>query len=282
MESMLSRPLHVGAHLSSAGGYRAMFERAREMGCSSIQMFSTSPRIWKPAELKEKDIHTFRSLAEEFKIAPIYFHASYLINLASEEATGERSKAALIHELHTAAQLGVRGSIVHTGSFKGGREDYYSVVGRIQEILDSTPEETMLILENSGNRKIGVKLEQLGEIIKEVGSPRVRVCLDTCHLHAAGYDITTKEKLEGFLKEFNAVVGAERLEVWHVNDSRDAFGSFRDRHDNLGEGFVGKEVFRLLVNHKTMQDIPFILETPGFDGNGPDKKNVDILKSFIG
>lgn len=279
---MASTTIRIGAHLSSSGGYRTMFLRAQEIGCNCFQLFSTSPRIWKPAEIKEEDIRTFRSLAEQYGMVPIYFHASYLINLASEEATGERSKAALIHELHTAARLGVRGSIVHTGSFKGGREDYYTVVGRIQEILESTPEETVLILENSGNRKIGVKLEELGEIIKEVGSPRVRVCLDTCHLHAAGYDITTKEKLEEFLKYFNSVIGSGRLEAWHINDSRDTFGSFRDRHDNLGEGFVGKEVFRLLVNHKAMQNVPFILETPGFDGNGPDKKNVEIFKGLIG
>lgn len=273
--------IRIGAHLSAAEGFPALFTRAKEIGANAMQLFSTSPRIWKPSELKEEDVRTFRALAEEYDVAPIYFHASYLINLASEEMTGERSKTALINELHKAALLGVRGSIVHTGSFKGGKEDYWVVVGRIQEILDSTPEETLLILENSGNRKIGVKLEELGEIIREVGNPRVRVCLDTCHLHAAGYDIRTKEKLDEFLTYFDATIGADSLEVWHANDSRDPFGSFRDRHDNIGEGMVGREVFQLLLNHPRMKTIPFIAETPGFDGNGPDKKNLDILKSLI-
>ncbi len=271
----------IGAHLSAAEGFPALFARAKEIGANALQLFSTSPRIWKPSELKEEDARTFRALAEECNIKPIYFHASYLINLASEEMTGGRSKTALINELHKAALLGVRGSIVHTGSFKGGKEDYWVVVGRIQEILDSTPEETFLILENSGNRKIGVKLEELGEIIREVGSPRVRVCLDTCHLHAAGYDIRTKEKLDEFLGYFDKTVGKDRLEVWHINDSRDPFGSFRDRHDNIGEGMVGNDVFKLLLNHPRMKAVPFIAETPGFDGNGPDKKNLDLLKSFI-
>lgn len=280
-ESVSKNTIRIGAHLSSAEGFSALFAHANEIGANTLQLFSTSPRIWKPSELKEEDVRIFRELSEKLDIDPIYFHASYLINLASEEATGERSKTTLINELHKATLLGVRGSIVHTGSFKGGKEDYWVVVGRIQEILDSTPEETLLILENSGNRKIGLKLEELGEIIKEVGSSRVRVCLDTCHLHAAGYDIQTKEKLDEFMKHFDTIIGLNRLEVWHINDSRDSFGSFRDRHENIGEGFINKNVFRLLVNNPQTQNIPFIIETPGFDRSGPDKKNLDILKSFI-
>ncbi|TSC57424.1 MAG: deoxyribonuclease IV, partial [Parcubacteria group bacterium Greene0416_79] len=187
----------------------------------------------------------------------------------------------------------------HLGSFKGSegakkKRQYTLLIKRIQTILASSPKETAFIIENAGTRKIGRMLEEIAEIVEDVGdlpahvrlartgaSPRVRVCLDTCHLHAAGYDLRGREKLDAFLKKFDKKIGLERLECFHANDSRDPFGSLRDRHENIGEGAVGKEVFASLLNHQKTKRAPFIIETPGFDDMGPDKKNLDILRSFV-
>lgn len=247
-----------------------------------------------PRQASNEVAKSNRTEKERLKIAPIYFHASYLINLADEDRIGNLSKTMLIAELKLASQYGFRGSIVHLGSYKsmnqelgiknyGRKHDntkYRTLIGNIKEVLRKTPKETLLIIENAGTRKIGQTLEEIGQIVRDAKSPRVRVCLDTCHLHAAGYDLTTKEKLNTFLIEMDKKIGLDKLEVWHANDSRDPFGSLRDRHDNLGQGQVGLNVFKLLLNHPKTKNLPFIIETPGFDNLGPDKKNLDILKSL--
>lgn len=271
-------PLHIGAHVSIAGGFLRGAERAAAIGASAVQMFSSSPQQWGRGKPDEKDIKAFKAYADKHLISPCYFHASYLLNLADIGRIGKASATTLIHELTLALKLGVRGSVVHVGSWKGGTPDYERLAVVVRDILRRTPEETVFIMENSGTRKIGLMLEELGELSRRVKSPRFKVCLDTCHLFAAGYDIRTKEKLDVFLKDFETKVGMERLELLHVNDSRDPFGSYRDRHENLSEGEIGLEPFRVLVNHPKLKSLPFILEVPGFDGEGPDKKNVEILK----
>jgi apurinic endonuclease APN1 len=271
----------IGAHVSTAGGYSEALRRLAAMGGNVLQMFSSSPRNWRPNMVTDEAVKNFKKLREELGIRRAYFHASYLVNLANPEMIGSASKTFLINELNLAGRLGVSGSIIHVGSFKKETPDYGILKKRIGEILAATPKETLFIIENSGNRKIGLTLDEIGRIMEEVEDPRVKVCLDTCHLHAAGYDISSKEKLDEFLGEFDKKIGLERLEVWHVNDSRDPFGSFRDRHDNVGEGLIDKKVFELLLNHPKTKDMPFVIETPGFKGEGPDKENIDILKSLI-
>ena len=279
--------INLGAHLSIAGGYEKALERAIAIGANCLQVFSGNPRSFAgPAVLSDAAVAEFKKNAEKLGIAPIYFHAPYLVNLASEEITGDLSEKLLIAELSAASRLEVRGSIVHLGSFKKSEGEekerqYKLLVKRIKFILASAKGASLFIIENAGTRKIGRTLEEIAEIASAVNSQRLRVCLDTCHLHAAGYDIGSKEKLDAFLKEFDKKIGLSRLECFHINDSRDPFGSLRDRHDNIGEGAVGKEVFRLLLNHPQTKHLPFIIETPGFDDQGPDKKNLDILKSFV-
>lgn len=284
-----------GAHLSIAGGYERALERAFSIGANCLQIFSGNPRSFAgPAVLSDAAAQEFKESAEELGIAPIYFHAPYLVNLASEEPTGDLSEKLLVAELSAASRLGVRGSIVHLGSFKkasGADRDrqYKLLVKRIKTILASAKEPSFLIVENAGTRKIGRTLEEIAEIILDVNShwskvsgQRLKVCLDTCHLHAAGYDLGTPKKLDEFLSQFDRLIGLGRLECFHANDSRDQFGSLRDRHENIGEGAVGKEVFRLLLNHQKTKHLPFIIETPGFEGEGPDKRNLDILKAMVG
>lgn len=278
--------MFFGAHLSIAGGYEKALERAVSIGANCVQMFSGNPRSFAgPAVLSDAATHAFKQRAAELSVAPIYFHAPYLVNLASEEMTGELSEKLLIAELSAASRLGVRGSIVHLGSFKkaGGAEkerQYKLLIKRIKTILAEASGDSVFIAENAGTRKIGRTLEEIAEIMSEVNGQKLKVCLDTCHLHAAGYDLNGKEKLDAFLKEFDKKIGLARLECVHINDSRDPFGSLRDRHDNIGEGAVGKEIFRLILNHPKLTHLPFIIETPGFDDQGPDKKNLDILRAM--
>lgn len=274
-----------GAHLSIAGGYEQALLRAVAIGANCLQIFSGNPRSFAGPNVGAEAARAFKARAAALQIAPIYFHAPYLVNLASEKATGNRSVDLLIAELSVAGRAGVRGSIVHLGSFKqatGEEQEKQKkrLLKRIKIILASAPGETVFVIENAGTRKIGRTMEEIGEIVFEVGDPRLKVCLDTCHLHAAGYDLRGKAKLDSFLKLFEQKIGLERLECLHINDSRDPFGSLRDRHENIGMGEVGKEVFRELLNHPKTKHLPFIIETPGFDGEGPDQKNLDILKAL--
>jgi deoxyribonuclease-4 len=274
--------IKLGAHLSISGGHYKAISRIQEIGGNCLQIFSASPRGWNFAKLDETQIKLFVENKKNSGIDPIYFHASYLVNLADAERVGNFSKQSLINELNLAPQMGVKGSIVHLGSYKteATPEKYQTLIKNIKEILEKTDERSLFMIENAGNRKIGQTIEEIGQIIKDVGSDRVKVCLDTCHLFSNGYDLRSDKQLEELLFKFDKLVGIARLELWHLNDSRDPLKSGRDRHENIGQGTIGLDEFKVLLNHPKTKEHPFIIETPGFDGNGPDKKNLDILKSL--
>ncbi|MSU56473.1 MAG: deoxyribonuclease IV [Candidatus Taylorbacteria bacterium] len=298
----MKNQLLVGGHVSIAGGYKEAPGRAAVIGGNALQMFSGSPRGWNFAKTTPEDAKAFREEAKKLGIEACYFHASYLVNLADDGPNGKHSVDALIAELEVAEQLGVRGSIIHLGSFKEekkdakdlmptlfGKEDapaytkherYPLLISNIKAILKKSPKDTLFIIEDMGMRKIGRSLNEIAQIVRDVDDPRVKVCLDTCHLHVAGYDLSTKKKLDDFLAMFDKNIGLDKLECFHFNDSRDEFGSLRDRHDNIGEGKVGKDVFKLILNHPKLKALPFLLEVPGFDDNGPDKKNINIVRSL--
>lgn len=287
--------MKIGGHLSTSGGFDKALDRTIEIGGNTLQIFASSPRQWNSYPVTDEQIKLFIQKKKELGIDPIYFHASYLVNLAFNNIIGEKSRQKLIDELTLASKMEIRGTIVHIGSF-GVDPDIYATNPELgfatefdpysdvslhgKEILNNTPKDTYLILENAGNRKIGKTLEQLAIIMEELSSDRVRVCLDTCHLWAAGYDLSSEEKFEKFFEEFDRLIGMEKLEVFQVNDSKDPLGSFRDRHENIGKGTMGMDVFRVLINHPKTRDIPFILEVPGTDKKGPDKENIEVLKSL--
>lgn len=278
----------IGTHVSISGGYKKALERADALDEDCAQIFSSSPMRWASANVSSEEISEFKDKKEEYSLDPIYFHAAYLINLADTGTTGERSVEALTNELQLASELGVRGSVVHLGSFKNGEEtltgeeDGYEVfIKNIKSVLSAIPDDVVFIAENAGTRKIGMKMEDLSHVIAEVDDPRMRVCLDTCHLHAAGYDLSTREKLDAFLEKFDDQIGLERLELWHMNDSKDPAGSLRDRHENIGKGKIDIEIFQNILNHPKLKEKPFILETPGFDTPHKDEKNIATIKSLI-
>ncbi len=281
----------LGAHLSISGGFDKALTNIHNIGGKSLQIFSSSPRNWGKLNISVEQINNFLKLKNKLQVNPVVFHASYLINLADTDRIGKLSVQTLTGELRLASKMKIMGSIVHLGSYKNQLTDnkqqitkksvFNYLIRNIYEVLKNTPKSTLFIIENAGNRKIGQTLEEIGIIIKEINNPRLKVCLDTCHLFAAGYDFTTKEKLDKFLGKFDKLIGLNRLSVIHANDSKDDFGALRDRHDNIGEGKIGLEAFRTLLNHPDLRKLPFIIETPGFDGKGPDRKNLEILKSLI-
>ncbi|PIV11161.1 hypothetical protein COS50_01630 [Candidatus Roizmanbacteria bacterium CG03_land_8_20_14_0_80_35_26] len=273
----------LGAHLSIAGGYSKAIERVSNIGGNCLQIFSSSPRGWTFAKIDEAEIKKFLPLKSKLSIDPIYFHASYLVNLADESRIGHLSKQSLIAEMSIAPLLQIKGSIVHLGSYKNQVSSikYQVLIKNIKEILEKTPKKSFFIIENAGNRKIGQTLEEISQIIKDANDKRVRLCLDTCHLFSNGYRFSNNKELDLFLDKLDELDLLDRLEVWHVNDSRDSFNSGHDRHDNIGQGTIGLNEFKTLLNHPKTKNYPFIIETPGFNDEGPDKKNLDILKSLV-
>ncbi len=275
--------MKLGAHQSISGGYSEALKRISNIGGNCLQIFSSSPRGWNFAKPSEDEIKKFLTLNSSLLISPIYFHATYLINLADDSRIGHMSKLSLITELNLASKLNIKGSIIHLGSYKNQVSSikYEVLIKNIKEILEKTPKDTFFIIENAGNRKIGQTLEEISQIVKDVDNSRVRICFDTCHLFSNGYQFDNDNELNIFLDKLEKLDLLDKLEVWHINDSRDEFDSGHDRHDNIGSGKMKIEEFKTLLNHSKTKNFPFIIETPGFDGNGPDKKNLDILKSLI-
>ncbi|GIW64134.1 MAG: putative endonuclease 4 [Patescibacteria group bacterium] len=275
--------MKLGAHQSITGGYTEALKRIKNIGGNTLQIFSSSPRGWSFNKIDDKQINDFINLKSQLEIDPVYFHASYLINLADEGKIGQLSKLSLINELNLASKLNIKGSIVHLGSYKNQISNikYQILINNIKEILSKTPENTYFIIENAGTRKIGQTLEEISQIVKDLNNSRIRLCFDTCHLFSNGYKFENNKELDDFLNKLNSLNLLNILEVWHLNDSRDDFNSGKDRHENIGQGKISIEEFKTLLNHPKTKNYPFIIETPGFKNQGPDKENLDILKSLI-
>ena len=277
--------MQIGAHVSSSGGISKAIDRGADIGCEAIQIFGSSARSWAFKHPAEKEVAAFKERRAETGMGAVFFHAIYLINLGSPNPElVEKGVQSLINYMTLAANIGADGVIFHPGSHKGqGYEQVFDqAVNAIKRVLDNTPEGPYLCLENMAGmgQHLGAKFEELGGILKEVNSPRLRICLDTQHSFAAGYDLTTPEGVESMIAQFDAAIGAENLAAVHANDSKQLCGSGVDRHDNIGEGYIGESGFAAIMGHPAFRDVPFFLEVPGFEGDGPDRRNVDILKNI--
>lgn len=274
----------IGAHVSAAGSLDLAFDRALEIGAECTQIFISPPQQWFKKVYSQENILQYRQKAIHTGIGPNFIHGAYLINLASENPLNvAKSVDWLIYSQRTAEQLGIEGTIFHIGS-SGKMERNQAldqVTKAIYKILEKTGD-AQLILETSAGagNTIGDEFFELGKIIKDLKDPRVKVCLDTQHIFASGYDIRTKKGLEKTMEEFDREVGVDLIVAIHTNDSKTELGSHRDRHENIGEGLIGKESFTQILNHPTFKNLPFIIETPGFANTGPDEKNIQILKSL--
>jgi len=277
--------MRVGAHVSTQGGLDKAIDRAQAMGAETIQIFGGPPQMWRRRAHGDDETAAFREKAAAADVGPVFLHAIYLISLVSDDPVFmEKGQGALAADLELCPRIGAKGSIVHAGSHKGaGFEAILErVAGAVRRVLAATPRDSWLILENSAGMggSVGAHFSELGTIIREVGDPRVKVCLDTQHAFAMGYDLTSEDGLAATVAKFEREIGLDRLVACHANDSKVPLGGVRDRHENIGEGHIGREGFRRVMSHPAFAKIPLILEVPGFDNTGPDKQNLDILKEI--
>ena len=276
--------MKLGAHVSTSGGLHTAFRRAANMEAETIQIFASSPRAWKFRELKPDIVQKFREESESTGIAPVFIHGSYLVNIGGSPDQLDKSVACLIQNMEVAAEIGAEGVVFHAGSHKG--KGFEAVIGSATEslkrVLDDSPEGPYLIVENSAGMgsHLGASFEELGRMIEEVASDRMKVCLDTEHCFAAGYNLAESDGIDAAMDEFDRHIGLDRLVVVHANDAKVELGSGVDRHENIGEGHIGIEGFEVIIGHEAFRDVPFVLEVPGPDKKGPDKDNLDRLKAI--
>lgn len=278
--------IKVGAHISIAGSLDQAIDRAAAIGAECIQIFGSAPQSWQNFIFPLSQVEEFLKKREKFGIGPVFLHSIYLINLASSNPfILGNSIGSLVQYLRFGKVIQAEGVIFHVGSHKGKGFEAVApqIVEALRRILSETDGGGKLILENSAGAGgiIGGHFEELGVLIKTVGDRRLAVCLDTAHAFESGSDFRTEAGLKKMLAEFDREIGLERLAVIHANDSKTALGSNRDRHENIGEGKIGLEGFRHLLNHPSLHDLPFIIETPGFDQKGPDHDNLKILRSLV-
>ncbi len=281
--------MKIGAHVSTAGGLHTCFERAAAIGAECVQIFESAPQQWGTARLTDEQAGDFRARMNDAGIGPVFIHGKYLMNLASaDEKIFKTSVSTLRSSMNIAGRIGAQGIIFHTGSHKGmGLEAVFEQVCEAAiNILADTPGETWLIFENSAGQggTIGSKFSDLGQILKRIGSPRAKVCIDTCHAFAAGYDVSSKDGVKAAMTELDREIGAKNIAAVHCNDSKTPLGAGRDLHENIGEGHIGRAGFEALVAHKAFASVPFLLEVPGYKidgaGKGPDKPNLDLMKEI--
>jgi deoxyribonuclease-4 len=260
-----------GAHVSSAGGISKAIDRAEELGCDAVQVFTQSPRMWRPTAHSEEEIARFRARRDEAGVEAVVCHALYLVNLGSPDRTlHRRSLSAMRASLETAAAIGAEGVVFHVGSHlgKGVEAGYRRAVPALRELLELTDERLWLVLENSAGAggTIGRSVDELAVLCDRLDHhERLGICLDSCHWWVSGVDVTDPATLDAALDELDEKIGLDRLRCLHVNDAAAPLGSNRDRHASLGLGEMG-DGLATFVAHPAFEQLPAILETQGPDG----------------
>ncbi len=277
--------MRFGFHISTAGGFSKVVERAKVRGCETIQFFSRNPRGWKYDPLDEKEVKGFRASIQPSDLFPVFLHLPYLPNIASFNSKFyKRSIDSIATDLERAEQLGAQYLIIHIGHRLESSEDeaIEAVSQGINQAFERVKNSVILLLENTAGQgtEIGNTFEQIRKIIDGVHpKERMGVCLDTAHSFEAGYDLSKKEGVERTLQSFDQAIGLKRLHLLHLNDSKTPFGSRKDRHWHIGEGYIGVEGFRYLVNHPFIRHLPGIMETPRKD-TVEDLKNMKVVRSL--
>lgn len=271
----------IGAHVSIAGRLYEAIPRATAIGCECLQIFVGSPRQWRLVSYDPVDLAEFRRRRAGAGLEPLVAHASYLVNFASADPELlRRSVDSLAHTVRGMDALDGLAAITHLGSTRGA--DWSECCDRVAQALSTVLKQSsraMVLLEGSAGGTIGGTFEQLRDVLDAAGrSPRLGVCLDTAHLFAAGWDIRTPKGVAEMVDAFDRRVGLRWLRVLHLNDSKGALGSRLDRHENIGEGWIGRGGFRAVFGHPALRDLPALIETPGFDRHGPDRRNIMTLR----
>jgi deoxyribonuclease IV len=286
----------LGAHMSVAGGLPRAVERAIVHRCEAFQIFSKNANQWRGRVVPPEEVREFRDKVAAAGFTIVVSHASYLINLAAPNGLlRQRSMAAMGDEIDRAEALGLLGVVLHPGCYTQGSEQagLDLIAAALLDLFAARPHgRTMVLLEQTAGQgtALGVTFEQLAAIIAGTGShARLGVCLDTCHLLAAGYDVRSSEGYTETFSRFDSLIGFDRLRVFHLNDSKKPCGSRVDRHEHIGKGHLGLPMFRRLVNDSRFQHLPMLLETPKTEGRSPtsieidplDQRNLNTLRRLI-
>lgn len=275
-----------GAHMSIAGGLHLAFERGAAVGCDCLQVFVKNQRQWSAPPLTDEAVTQWSEARQKYELEPVIAHDTYLINLAApDETIWEKSVNAFADELERCEALGIKGLVTHPGSHLGQGEA--SGIRRIAKAINAVHRRTRgyavrTLLETTAGQgtNIGHRFEHLAEIVRRVRQPeRIGVCVDTCHIFSAGYDLITDDGYASTFEELDQVIGLDRIVCFHLNDSRKPLGSRVDRHELIGQGKIGRKAFKRLVNDPRFARLPMILETPkGEDSRGRDNDRVTIQK----
>ncbi len=285
---MSQKNVLLGAHQSIAGGVEKALERGQDAGCDTVQIFVKSPNRWASKPLAEKNVTAFKDAVAETGIWPVFAHALYLINLATpDDNLWHKSMEALIDDLQRCEHLGLPGLVIHPGSHRGSGEEagIARIVAAVDKVHARLPGYAVQIwLETTAGQGdyLGHSFAQLRAMIDGAKEPeRLGVCFDTAHAFAAGYELRTREGYETTWSEFEATLGLDRLRAIHLNDSKVELGSRVDRHEHIGQGHLGLEPFRFVVNDARFWGLPMTLETHKGPDLAEDKENLRVLRSLI-
>ncbi len=273
----------IGAHVSTGGGLPRAIERAEEMRCEAIQIFNQSPRMWKPTRYSGDDFAAFRAAMEDSRVEVVAIHMIYLINPAArDKEMRKKSLDSLTHALRVGDGIGALGVVVHPGALKDDTRTNARkrAIDMIKEAL-ARSERCPIIYENTAGspQLLGRDFDETAELIDATGGPkRLGLCIDSCHLHATGYEVRTREGMKDLVDEIDKKVGLKQLKLLHVNDSRDDRGSNRDRHAVIGKGEIGRKGLRAFLGERRLQKVPAVLEGPGVDGRQPGRKDVQLTR----
>lgn len=279
----------IGIHTSSSGGVENAAERAYRLGCNTFQIFSSSPRQWKPYELGRPQCEQMNRLRAKYDLKPLVIHTNYLVNLAgTSELFLRKSIQAFRGEIERALALCAEYLVLHPGSFRGadrekGLLQTAAAISAASNGLDLAKGGLTILIENTAGAEfsLGGTFEQVAEVIEHLRNHvPVAACIDTCHVHVAGYDIVSEEGFRGTMRELDAAIGLKNVPVWHCNDAKAACGSKLDRHQHIGKGTIGLEPFRRLLNDPRLAHAAFIAETP-IEEQGDDRRNVNALKRLV-
>jgi deoxyribonuclease-4 len=277
--------VQLGAHVSTSGGIHTAIDRIEAMDGDCVQIFTQSPRTWRPTNHDPANFERFKERRAEAGIGAVVCHALYLINLASpDDELYAKSVAALENTVDVGSAIDADGVVFHVGSHLGSgfEAGLDRAVPALRKALKRCSETTWLLMENTAGAggTIGRSIEELAALYEALDKhERLGICLDSCHLYASGYDVTDRKELNRVLREVDEQIGLDRLRVLHVNDSKAPLGSNRDRHDNIGDGLLGEDLGVFLA-HPKLQKLPAFLEVPGTDGHGPDAEQVRKLKEL--
>ncbi|HLY40812.1 MAG TPA: deoxyribonuclease IV [Terracidiphilus sp.] len=278
----------IGVHLGTAGGASNAIERAREIGANTLQIFTSSPRMWRAPKVDPKQAARMRELRRKYDVGPLVIHTSYLVNVCSQTKDfRDKSVIAFRGEIERALDFGAEYLVLHPGSWKGMTRDegLRLAAESIERAIDGIAWQGtgfQILIENTAGAEcsLGGSFEQVAELVSLLRNHApVGVCLDTCHTHVSGYDIVTPEGYETTMEQAGATVGFESVRVWHCNDAKAARGSKLDRHEHIGQGMIGVEPFRRLLNDKRFAHCAFVAETP-VDESGDEERNVRVLRSL--